>query len=110
MTVVDCKEFITNEDKYFDLALNGGVCIQRGEYLFHLGSRPFEKQYQPKPATRLSDMFRGALSKESAESLNQHVKTMREEWGESDFSLSAGIWKDYDIDASNLRKQAWKIP
>jgi len=42
VTVVDCKEFITNEDKYFDLALNGGVCIQRGGYFFHLGSRPVE--------------------------------------------------------------------
>ena len=27
----------------------------------------------------------------------------------NDFSLSAGIWKDYDIDATELRKQAWKI-
>ena len=26
-----------------------------------------------------------------------------------DFSLSAGIWEDYDIDATKLRKQAWKI-
>ena len=25
------------------------------------------------------------------------------------FSLSAGIWKDYDIDATELRKKAWKI-
>jgi hypothetical protein len=25
----------------------------------------------------------------------------------SAFSLSAGIWKDYDIDANELRKQAW---
>ena len=23
------------------------------------------------------------------------------------FSLSAGIWKDYNIDAAELRKQAW---
>ena len=44
MTLVSSKEFIANEDKYFDLALNGGVCIQRGEYFFHLGSRPFEKR------------------------------------------------------------------
>ena len=28
----------------------------------------------------------------------------------SDFTLSAGIWKDYDIDATKLRQQAWKIP
>jgi len=27
----------------------------------------------------------------------------------NDFSLSAGIWKDYDIDATELRKQAWGI-
>jgi hypothetical protein len=25
----------------------------------------------------------------------------------SDFSLSAGIWKDYNIDADELRTQAW---
>ena len=25
----------------------------------------------------------------------------------ADFSLSAGIWKNYSIDASELRKQAW---
>ena len=27
----------------------------------------------------------------------------------NDFSLSVGIWKDYDIDATELRRQAWKI-
>ena len=25
----------------------------------------------------------------------------------SDFSLSVGLWKDYEIDASKLRKQTW---
>ena len=35
---------------------------------------------KPKPATRLSDKFRGVLSKESAESFNEHIKTMRNEW------------------------------
>ncbi len=25
----------------------------------------------------------------------------------SDFSLSTGIWKDYNIDANDLRKKAW---
>ena len=28
---------------------------------------------------------------------------------DKDFSLSAGIWKDYDIDAGELRREAWKI-
>jgi len=26
-----------------------------------------------------------------------------------DLTLSIGIWKDYDINATELRKQAWKI-
>ena len=29
---------------------------------------------------KLSDMFRGMLSKDSAESFNQQIKEMREEW------------------------------
>ena len=41
-----------------------------------------DKTDKPKPATRLSDMFRGVLSKESAESFIEHTKTMREEWGD----------------------------
>jgi len=36
---------------------------------------------KPKPEIKLSDMFRGALSKESANSFIEHTKTMRNEWG-----------------------------
>ena len=36
MTVVSSKEFATNQEKYFDLALDEQVCIQRGDNLFHL--------------------------------------------------------------------------
>ena len=39
-----------------------------------------DKAEKPKPATRLSDMFRGVFSKEDADSFNKHIKTMREEW------------------------------
>ena len=39
-----------------------------------------EKSENPKPQQRLSDMFRGVLSKESAESFHEHIKTMRNEW------------------------------
>jgi len=34
MTVVSTKEFITNQKKYFDLALNEQVIIQRGNNMF----------------------------------------------------------------------------
>ena len=39
-----------------------------------------DKIEKPKPVTKLSDMFRGVLSKESAESFIEHTRTMREEW------------------------------
>ena len=39
-----------------------------------------DKVDTPKPAMRLSDMFRGAFSKEDAESFIEHTKRMREEW------------------------------
>ena len=35
---------------------------------------------KPQPAVKLSELFRGVFSKEDAESFNQHIKTMREEW------------------------------
>jgi len=34
MTVVSTKEFVTNQNKYFDLALNEQVIIQRGNNMF----------------------------------------------------------------------------
>lgn len=36
MTVVSSKEFICNEDKYFDMALNDHVIVQRGDNMFHI--------------------------------------------------------------------------
>jgi len=33
MTVVSSKEFVTNEDKYFDLTLDDRLIIQRGDNL-----------------------------------------------------------------------------
>ena len=35
---------------------------------------------KPKPAMRLSDMFRGVFSKEDAESFIKHTQTVRNEW------------------------------
>jgi len=39
MTVVSSKEFISNDDKYFDLALDEQVYIQRGDNMFLLLSK-----------------------------------------------------------------------
>ena len=36
MTVVSSKEFVTNQEKYFDMALNEQVYIQKGNKMFLL--------------------------------------------------------------------------
>jgi len=38
MTVVSSKEFVANQKKYFDLAVNEDVFIKRGKITFHLMS------------------------------------------------------------------------
>ena len=44
MTVVSTKEFNTDQDKYFDMAINESICIQRGKSIFNLMySRPSDK-------------------------------------------------------------------
>ena len=45
MTVVSTKEFNTDQEKYFDMAVNGNVCIKRGEKLFYLSFAPIKMQY-----------------------------------------------------------------
>ena len=36
MTVISSKEFATNQNKYFELAINEQVYIENGEDVFHL--------------------------------------------------------------------------
>jgi len=36
MTVVSSKEFATNQNKYFDMAMNERVFVQNGGNMFHL--------------------------------------------------------------------------
>ena len=64
MKLVSSQEFMANGDKYFDLALNGGVCIQRGDFVFRLVSAPFEKKYTPQPFLEPDDDFRRAITAE----------------------------------------------
>ena len=39
MTIVSSKEFLSNEDKYFDLALDEQVMVKRGDNMFLLISK-----------------------------------------------------------------------
>ncbi len=41
----------------------------------------------PKSKKRLSDKYRGILTKKQGENLNEHIKQMREEWDREALSL-----------------------
>jgi hypothetical protein len=49
MTVVSSKEFETNTQKYYQLAINGNVCIKWGERLIYLSNVPVEAVYPEQP-------------------------------------------------------------
>ena len=49
MTVVSTKEFRANQEKYFYMAVNGNVCIKRGENMFYLSYAPIEPLYPEQP-------------------------------------------------------------
>jgi hypothetical protein len=62
MTVVSTKEFSSNQEKYFDMAVNGNVCIQRGENKFYLSYAPIEPQYPEQPVTVDDDALDRAIT------------------------------------------------
>ena len=49
MTLISSREFVSNQKRYFDLALNEDVVIKRGSNRFHLMFVPAEKQYHEQP-------------------------------------------------------------
>ena len=36
MTVISSKEFVANQKRYFDMAINEDVCIKNGENIFRV--------------------------------------------------------------------------
>ena len=78
MTLINTKEFLANEEKYFSMALNSEVCIQRGDFLYHLVSTPIEEieeieeHYPPQPYLEPDDDFRRAIT---GEELKRRMRT-----------------------------------
>jgi hypothetical protein len=62
MTVVSTKEFNTDQEKYFDMAVNGNVCIQRGENMFYLSFAPVKEQYSEQIILEPDDDLRRAIT------------------------------------------------
>jgi len=63
MTVVSAQEFNTHQEKYFDMAVDGDICIKNDKYAFHLICKPvdmIDKQVILQP----DDDFRRAITKD----------------------------------------------
>ena len=58
MTVVSSKEFITNEDKYFDLAMNEQIYVKRNNVTFIVTRAAEKKKNRLKP----DDDLRNAIT------------------------------------------------
>jgi len=72
MTVVSTKEFISNQEKYFDLAESEEVFIQRGSRMFHILYKPAERQFAEQPILEPDNNLRRAIT---AEELLDNIHT-----------------------------------
>ena len=80
MTVVSSKEFVKNEDKYFDMALDEQVFVKRGDNMFLIinknmniyhNASVYEEVLEP------DDDFRSAISaKELLKMLHEDMKNI----------------------------------
>jgi hypothetical protein len=62
MTVVSSKEFVSNEEKYFQLAVDEEVAIKKGSNLFYLICKPIENQYAEQLVLEPDDIYRSAIT------------------------------------------------
>jgi len=64
MTVVSTKEFISDQERYLDLAENEDVFITRGNSMFHLLYKPAKKQYPVQPILKPDHNLSRAITAE----------------------------------------------
>jgi hypothetical protein len=62
MTVVNSKEFNSNQEKYFEMAINEEVCIKKDNSIYHLMYRPLEMQYPEQVILEPDDDLRKAIT------------------------------------------------
>ena len=71
MTIVSNKDFIANQDKYFDLALNEQIFIQRGQNMFIVARANAPKRKFKKPD---KDLQRAITGDELLAGINEDLK------------------------------------
>ena len=63
MTVVSTKEFNTDQEKYFDLAVNEDIFIKNDKYIFHILCRPID-MIDEQVTLQPDDDLRNAITKD----------------------------------------------
>jgi len=70
MTLVSTKEFSANQEKYFDMAIDEQVFVQRGDYMFIVARANEPKWEHKKP----DEKFRAAIPiDEVRDRLHAHI-------------------------------------
>jgi len=64
MTVVSTKEFNSNQDKYFEMALKEKVGIKRKKYMYYLLHKPIEIKYPEQQVLMPDENLSRAISAE----------------------------------------------
>jgi hypothetical protein len=70
MTIVSSKEFVTDQDKYFDRAMNEPIFVQRGENVFSVTEINAEKQVYLEPD---EDLHRAITIDELREKMHKRI-------------------------------------
>ena len=64
MTVISSKDFAINQEKYFDMALNEQIVVQRDDYMFHIRCSNFDTMIKEQAILEPDDDLRSAITKE----------------------------------------------
>lgn len=67
------------QNNSYNLAIPNNYIGKKIEILFYALDEVAEQNIAPK-RTKLSDKYKGIISKEQGENLNEHIKQMRNEW------------------------------
>lgn len=73
------KTVVIPQNDSYNLAIPSNYIGKKIEILFYALEELSEQNAAPKK-TKLSDKYKGIISKEQGEDLNNHIKEMRSEW------------------------------
>ena len=86
MTVINSKEFISNQKRYFDLAVNEQVFIKRGKNTYHLICTTIDKTVDEMVYHEPDEDFYGAIS---IDELQKRVKKDIHQWYQEKYENSS---------------------